>query len=276
VTTLAGASAAREAADVVRQKLAIAEPELAIILGSGLGGLVEELGDARSIAYSEIPGFPSTAVSGHSGTLHAGILAGREVLALAGRFHMYEGHSPALAGFPVRVLRALGAPALLVTNAAGGVRRSMRPGDLMIIADQINMMWQNPLVGALEPGDLRFPDMSDPYDPEFREILRGVMVKFGIPVVEGVYLGLSGPAYETPAEVRMLEKLGADAVGMSTIPEVIVARAIGMRVAGISCITNQASGISTATLSHQEVLDVGLRVQQRFRQVVRTFVELIA
>lgn len=274
-TTAASASAAREAADVVRQKLAVGKPSLAIILGSGLGGLVEELGDARQMAYADIPGFPSTAVSGHSGTLHVGTLAGREVVALAGRFHMYEGHAPSLAGFPVRVLHALGAPALLVTNAAGGVRRTMKPGDLMIIADQINLMWQNPLVGKLEQGDERFPDMSDPYDPQFRELLRSVMLRFGIPLVEGVYLGLSGPTYETPAEVRMLEKLGADAVGMSTIPEVIVARAVGMRVAGISCITNLASGITSHPLSHQEVLDVGLRVQARFRQVVRTFVELI-
>ena len=275
MTIEATAAAAREAAAVVREKLGVRKPALAIILGSGLGGLVEELEDARQIAYAEIPGFPATAVSGHSGTLHAGTLAGREVLALAGRFHMYEGHSAALAGFPVRVLHALGAPALLVTNASGGVRRTMRPGDLMIIGDQINMMWRNPLVSAQEPGDERFPDMSDPYDLKFRELLRSVMQRLGIPLVEGVYLGLSGPAYETPAEVRMLEKLGADAVGMSTIPEVIVARAVGMRVAGISCITNVASGLSEATLSHQEVLDVGLRVQARFRQVVRNFVELM-
>jgi purine-nucleoside phosphorylase len=173
------------------------------------------------------------------------------------------------------VLHALGARTLIVTNAAGGVRRTMRPGDLMIIADQINMMWQNPLVGALEPGDVRFPDMSDPYDARLRELLRTAMRQCGIPIVEGVYLGLSGPAYETPAEVRMLEKLGADAVGMSTVPEVIVARAVGMAVAGVSCITNVAAGLSAATLSHQEVLDTGLRVQARFRQLVRTFVELL-
>jgi len=275
VTTPGGAAAARKAADVVGKKLEVRDPAIAIILGSGLGGLVDELSGARQIAYDLIPGFPATAVSGHSGTLHAGTLAGREVVALAGRFHLYEGHPPALAGFPVRLLHALGARVLLVTNAAGGIRRRLNPGDLMIIADQINLMWQNPLVGALEPGDTRFPDMSDPYDPRLRELLRTAMLRCGLPVVEGVYAGLPGPAYETPAEVRMLERLGADAVGMSTVPEVIVARALGMPVAGVSCITNLASGHSTTPLSHQDVLETSARVQARFRKVVRTFVEAL-
>lgn len=273
--TTAGSASARAAADVVRKKLDVREPAIAIILGSGLGGLVDELSGARQLAYREIPGFPATAVSGHSGTLHAGTLAGREVVALAGRFHLYEGHAPSLAGFPVRVLHALGARVLLVTNAAGGVRRSLRPGDLMIIADQINLMWQNPLVGAFEPGDTRFPDMSDPYDSRLRELLRTAMLRCGLPVVEGVYAGLPGPAYETPAEVRVMEQLGADAVGMSTVPEVIVARALGMPVAGVSCITNLACGLSTTPLSHQEVLETSERVQARFREVVRSFVEML-
>jgi purine-nucleoside phosphorylase len=275
MTTVGGAVAARKAADAVHDKLGIKDPVIAIILGSGLGGLVDELSDEREIAYTDIPGFPATAVSGHSGMLYAGALAGREVIALAGRFHLYEGHAPSLAGFPVRVLHALGARALFVTNAAGGIRRSLRAGDLMIISDQINLMWQNPLVGALEPGDTRFPDMSEPYDLRLRELLRAAMIRCGLPVVEGVYAGLPGPAYETPAEVRMMERLGADAVGMSTVPEVLVARALGMPVAGVSCITNVASGYSTTPLSHQDVLDTSERVQAGFRRLVRTFVETL-
>ena len=270
-----GAAAAEKAAEAVRAKLKTREPSLAVILGSGLGGFVSDMEDMREIPYRDVPGFPSTAVSGHSGTLHAGTVAGREVVALAGRFHMYEGHSPALAGFPVRVLHALGARRLLVTNAAGGVRRTFQAGDLMIIADQMNLMWQNPLSGPVEHGDVRFPDMSAPFDPALRALLHSAMSKAGVLPVEGVYAGLLGPAYETPAEVRMMERLGADAVGMSTVPEVIVARALGMQVAGISLITNLACGLSMHPLSHQEVLETGTRVQASFRRVVREFVALL-
>ena len=272
MTTGCGGAAARSAADAVREQLGVSNPALAIILGSGLGGFVADLGDARHMAYGDVPGFPATAVSGHSGTLHAGTIAGREIVAMAGRFHLYEGHPPALAGFPVRVLHALGAQRLLVTNASGGVRRTLQAGDLMIIADLINLMWQNPLAGPLEPGDLRFPDMSAPFDPGLRERLRQAMLKSGMPVIEGVYAGLPGPAYETPAEVRMMERLGADAVGMSTVPEVIVARALRMDVAGISLITNLACGLSLTPLSHKEVLETGERVEKKFREVVREFI----
>ena len=267
-----GAAAAREAADAVRARLDTSEPALAIILGSGLGGLVGDLKDAREMPYRDVPGFPATAVSGHSGTLHSGTISGRRVIALSGRFHLYEGHPAALAGFPVRVLHALGARRLLVTNAAGGVRRTFQAGDLMIIADQMNLMWQNPLIGALEPGDVRFPDMSSPFDARLRELMRAAMLKSGVQPMEGVYVGLPGPAYETPAEVRMMERLGADAVGMSTVPEVIVARALGMDVVGVSLITNLACGLSMSPLSHQEVLETGTRVQAKFREVVREFI----
>ena len=270
-----GAAAARAAAEAVRAKLKTGNPALAVILGSGLGAFVSDMSDAREMPYRDVPGFPSTAVSGHSGTLHAGTVAGVEVIALSGRFHLYEGHPPALAGFPVRVLHALGAPRLLVTNAAGGVRRTFQAGDLMIIADHMNLMWQNPLTGPLEPGDVRFPDMSAPYDPSLRALLHTAMKNAGVLPTEGVYAGLLGPAYETPAEVRMMERLGADAVGMSTVPEVIVARALGMQVAGISLITNLACGLSMHPLSHQEVLDTGVRVQASFRQAVREFVALL-
>jgi purine-nucleoside phosphorylase len=186
---------------------------------------------------------------------------------------MYEGHSPALAGFPVRVLHALGARTLFVSNAAGGVRRSFRPGDLMIIDDHLNLMFRSPLVGPVQEGDVRFPDMSAPYDPALRALLRECALAVGVPVQEGVYAGSLGPTYETPAETRMLERLGADATGMSTVPEVIVARAIGMRVAGVSCITNMASGIGTdGPLTHDEVLETGRRVGAQFRALVAEFV----
>ena len=268
-----GASAARVAADAVRASLALRDkPVAAIILGSGLGGLSADIGDARRLQFRDIPGFPAATVHGHAGQLISGTLAGRPVLALAGRFHLYEGHSARLAGFSVRVLHALGAQTLFVSNAAGGVNRTFAPGDLMSIADHINLMWRNPLEGPLEDGDERFPDMSGPYDATLRETLREVALAATIPLREGVYAGLLGPSYETPAEVRMLERIGADAVGMSTVPEVIVARAIGMRVVGVSCITNLASGLSLTPLSHDEVIDTTTRVAKRFQALVTDFV----
>ena len=271
-----GASAARVAADAVRASLALRDkPVAAIILGSGLGGLSADIGDARRIQFRDIPGFPAAKVHGHAGQLISGTLAGRPVLALAGRFHLYEGHSARLAGFSVRVLHALGAQTLFVSNAAGGVNRTFAPGDLMSIADHINLMWRNPLEGPLEDGDERFPDMSGPYDATLRETLREVALAATIPLREGVYAGLLGPSYETPAEVRMLERIGADAVGMSTVPEVIVARAIGMRVVGVSCITNLASGLSLTPLSHDEVIDTTTRVAKRFQALVTDFVAAI-
>ena len=218
-----GTAAARAAADVARAALGVREPACAIVLGSGLGDLVHDFESARRIPFAEVPGFPTATVAGHAGALVAGTLAGREVVALAGRFHLYEGHPPQLAGFPVRVLHALGARTLFVSNAAGGVRRTFAPGDLMIIADQLNLMFRNPLTGPAQEGELRFPDMSDPYDRDLRRALRAAARAAGVPVQEGVYAGLLGPSYETPAEVRMLERLGADAVGMSTVPEVVAA-----------------------------------------------------
>jgi len=271
-----GASAARVAADAVRASLGLRDkPVAAIILGSGLGGLSADIGDARRVQFRDIPGFPAATVHGHAGQLISGTLAGRQVLALAGRFHLYEGHSARLAGFSVRVLHALGAQTLFVSNAAGGVNRTFAPGDLMSIADHINLMWRNPLEGPLEDGDERFPDMSAPYDAALRETLREVALAATIPLREGVYAGLLGPSYETPAEVRMLERIGADAVGMSTVPEVIVARAIGMRVVGVSCITNLASGLSLTPLSHDEVIDTTTRVAKRFQALVTDFVAAI-
>ncbi|MHB1225076.1 MAG: purine-nucleoside phosphorylase [Gemmatimonadaceae bacterium] len=269
---LDGAGEAAVAAAAVRGRLEIGEPAAAIILGSGLGGLAGRLESVRRLSFADIPGFPAATVAGHAGALMAGTLAGREVLALAGRFHLYEGHPASLAALPVRLLRALGARTLIVSNAAGGVRRTFRRGDLMLIHDHINLMARNPLVGVVQRGDVRFPDMSAPYDPALLALLRAVAAAGRIPVVEGVYLGLLGPSYETPAEVRMLERLGADAVGMSTVPEVIVARALGMRVAGISCITNLAAGISAAPLDHAEVLETTRLVGDRFERLVEGLV----
>jgi purine-nucleoside phosphorylase len=247
---------AHEVANKVREALGVEKPVVGLVLGSGLGGLVKRIEDQRFVPYADLPGFAVPTIPGHLGRLMCGTIAGRQVLALAGRFHVYEGHSAAESAFPVRVLHALGASTLFLSNAAGGVRRSFKPGDLMIIRDHINLTWRNPLIGPVVAGDERFPDMSEPYDPELRKLLAECARVAGAPVTEGVYIGLSGPSYETPAEVRMLEVFGADAVGMSTVHEVIVARAIGMRVAAMSCITNLAAGLSDGTVSHEDVLEV--------------------
>jgi purine-nucleoside phosphorylase len=268
-----GAVAAAKAADAIRRHIGTATPAVAIVLGSGLGGLAGRIEDPIAVSFADVPGFPAATVVGHAGKLIGGTLAGRPVVALAGRFHMYEGHGAALAGFPVRVFHALGARTLFVSNAAGGIKRTFRAGDLMLIRDHLNLMFRNPLIGTLEPGDERFPDMSAPYDAALAQQLRDHAAALGIPLQEGVYGGLLGPTYETPSEVRMLATLGADAVGMSTVPEVIVARALGMRVAGISCVTNLASGISPHPLSHAEVLETTTRVASRFEALVERWVE---
>ncbi|MEO5588981.1 MAG: purine-nucleoside phosphorylase [Gemmatimonadaceae bacterium] len=248
------------------------EPEIGIVLGSGLGGLADEIEDAIHIPFSDVPGFPMATVKGHAGSLVSGTLGGREVIALAGRFHMYEGHSAQLAAFPVRVMHALGARTYFASNAAGGVSGDLQAGDLMIIEDHLNLTGVSPLTGEVEEGDERFPDMSAPYDAELRLLLKTSGEKVGVAVKEGVYAWLPGPSFETRAEVRMLATFGADAVGMSTVPEVIVARAIGMRVAGMSCIANAASGVTDAPVLHSEVLEVTARAARGFQSLVREFV----
>ena len=261
-------NAAATAAQLIRTRCPVAHPVAAIVLGSGLGGLAHRIAGAVRVPYADIPGFAPPSVQGHEGALVHGTLGGREVLALAGRFHVYEGHTAAESAFPVRVMRALGARVLLLSNAAGGVRRTLRPGQLMLVRDHINLMFGNPLIGAVQPGDERFPDMSAPYDPGLRRLLRQTAREQGTVLEEGVYCGLSGPAYETPAEVRVLERLGADAVGMSTVPEVIVARALGMRVAALSCITNPAAGLALAPVSHAEVIEVTAAAAARFERLI--------
>ena len=263
-----GNQAAADAANVIRKHLGDQRPAVGLILGSGLGGIANRFDEARRVSYSEIPGFPVPSVIGHSGMLVAGELSGTPAVALAGRFHMYEGHAAGLAAFPVRVLQALGAEILFVSNAAGGIRRTFRPGDLMVIADHMNLTGHNPLFGPVEQGDLRFPDMSDPYDVELRASLHRAGARAGVSLADGVYGWSLGPAYETPSEVRMFERLGLDAIGMSTVPEVIVARASGMRVAGVSCITNLACGITTAPVNHEDVLEVTKQTAGRFEALV--------
>ena len=262
--------AAIKAAKAIRKRASL-EPKVGIILGSGLGGLSKSIADAVRIPFSEIPGFPEVTVAGHEGAVIVGSLGGREIVALSGRFHVYEGHPAALAAFPVRVFHALGARDLFVSNAAGGISPKLAVGDLMMISDHLNLMGTNPLVGEAQEGEVRFPDMTDAYNPGLRWLLRTTAESLGIKLREGVYAGLLGPSYETPSEVRMLRLLGADAVGMSTVPEVIVARALGMRVAGVSCITNAAAGVTGAALSHEEVLETTHQVSASFESLVTEF-----
>jgi len=263
-----GAGAAHAAAAAIRARTGEFTPVAAIVLGSGLGALAQRVKDPTVIPYREIPGFPPSTVEGHAGELLAGTLAGRPVLALAGRFHMYEGHAAAVAAFPARVVHALGAPVLIVSNAAGGIGASLAAGTLMLIDDHVNFMFRSPLIGPVEPGDERFPDMSDPYDPVLRALARSVADANGIVLQSGVYAGLLGPSYETRAEVRMLAALGVDAVGMSTVPEVLVARAIGLRVLGISCITNPAAGLSETPITHPGVIETTARAAAAFETLI--------
>lgn len=244
-------------------------PEIGLILGSGLGELADEAENAVEVLYEDIPGFPVSTVEGHAGKLVYGTLGDRKVIAMQGRFHYYEGYSFKEVTFPVRVMKALGVSSLMVTNAAGGVNESYTPGDLMIITDHINMTGDNPLLG---PNDStfgpRFTDMSQAYDRDYQETIEKVAKENDIAIQKGVYLGLTGPTYETPAEVRMIRVLGGDAVGMSTVPEVIVARHAGLRVAGISCITNYAAGMQES-LNHDEVVEVTTRVRDSFKTLVK-------
>lgn len=231
-------------------------PSVAVVLGSGLGALAERLHDPVEVPYGDIPSFPRPGVKGHAGRLVVGRLGadGPRIAALAGRVHLYEGHAPARVVHPVRTLWRWGVRAVVFTNAAGGIRRDLAPGDLMLITDHINLTGKNPLEG---PADLRlgprFPDMSAAYEPALGDDLRAAAKAQGVPLREGVYAGLGGPSYETPAEIRMLAVLGGDAVGMSTVHEVIAARHLGLRVAGVSCITNLAAGLSAEPLDHTEV-----------------------
>ncbi|MBD2869590.1 purine-nucleoside phosphorylase [Paenibacillus arenilitoris] len=272
--TAAGLTAAhiKEAAQYIRERTELM-PEIGLIMGSGLGVLGDYLEEAVTIAYHDIPHFPISTVEGHAGELLLGKLSGRTVLLMRGRFHMYEGYGPELTAFPVRVMKALGVKTLLVTNAAGGVNTGYEAGNLMLISDHLNLTGKNPLVG---PNDdelgVRFPDMSEAYSKRLRAIARDIAQSQDITLREGVYAGLLGPTYETPAEIRMLRVLGADAVGMSTVAEVIAARHSGIEVAGISCISNMAAGILDQPLSHTEVMETTERVKSQFLGLVTALI----
>lgn len=264
--------ASRAAAEIGARLNLQAPPVAALILGSGLGAVIERWEQSAEVSYDAVPGLGAASIRGHASRVVAGMCSGRPVIAFSGRLHMYEGHSPAAAGFPARIAAALGARVLLVANAAGGIRESLAPGDLMIIDDHINLSWRNPLVGSVQP-DARFPDMLGAYDPELRDALARITHAANErPIARGVYASVLGPSYETPAEIRMLATMGADAVGMSTVPEVLVARAAGLRVAGISVITNRAAGSTAARLSHDDVVRVASNAAARLASVVEQFV----
>lgn len=251
------------AAAAVAARLGDRRPDVAIVLGSGLGGVADRVNDAVRIDYADIPGFFVPTVEGHRGELVAGTLGGRHVIVQSGRFHMYEGHTADETALPVRVFAALGARYLIVTNAAGGIRESFAPGTIMLIRDHLNLTGRTPLEGPALPGEQRFPDMSVAYDAKLRRLAQEAATRDGHPLEEGVYAGLLGPSYETPAEILWLERAGADAVGMSTVLEVIAARSRRMKVLGFSTVTNLAAGRVVGKLSHAEVMEVAAHVGDR-------------
>lgn len=261
-----------EAAQFLKEK-GMEKPEIGLILGSGLGDLADEISEAISVPYSDIPHFPSSTVKGHKGQMVYGTLNGKAVVAMQGRFHFYEGYALSEVTLPVRVMKELGIHTIGLTNAAGGVNERFSPGDLMLITDHINFTGQNPLIGPNdEQMGPRFPDMSHTYDPAYQEMIARTAEKLNIPLKEGVYMGFSGPTYETPAEIKMARTLGADAVGMSTVPEAIVAKHTGLRIFGISCITNLAAGMQS-NLNHQEVVEVTQRVNRIFKDFIKNILE---
>ncbi|ENH96239.1 purine nucleoside phosphorylase [Gracilibacillus halophilus YIM-C55.5] len=263
----------QQAVDFIKEKVNIS-PQIGLILGSGLGVLADEIEDPVKIRYEDIPGFPVSTVEGHAGQLVIGQLKGQPVLAMQGRFHYYEGYGLDAVTFPVRVMKALQIDSLLVTNAAGGLNESFQAGDLMLITDHINNVGDHPLIGPNDAAfGVRFPDMSQAYDKSLQHLARTVASDIGLSLQEGVYVWNSGPSYETPAEVRMLQTIGGDAVGMSTVPEVIVARHSEMRVIGISCITNMAAGILDQPLSHEEVIETTERVREDFLNFVKKMIQ---
>lgn len=262
----------QEARAYIEQQTEV-KPEIGLILGSGLGVLGDYIENAKVISYDQIPHFPVSTVEGHAGELMIGTLSGKNVILMRGRFHMYEGYAAEVTAFPVRVMKALGVKTLVVTNAAGGVNLQFAEGNLMLISDHINLTGKNPLIGAHDPElGVRFPDMTEAYSKRLRGIAKEVASEQGIELVEGVYASLLGPTYETPAEIRMLRTLGADAVGMSTVTEVIAARHSGLEVIGISCITNMAAGILDQPLTHDEVIETTNRVKSQFQGLVTSLI----
>jgi purine-nucleoside phosphorylase len=268
-----------EAAAFIKLKLADRKPDIALILGSGLGDLAEQITDPVMISYSEVPHFPISTVAGHAGRFVIGELEGKCVIAMQGRFHYYEGYAMRKVALPVYVMKQLGVSTLVITNAAGGMNRAFEAGDLMLLSDHINMTGDNPLIGANHDElGLRFPDMSEAYSRSYRKLAHKVAQEVingqGKPLKlqEGVYAGISGPAYMTPAELTMLAKLGGDAVGMSTVGEVVAAKHCGMQVLGISCITDMAIGENLSPLTHEQVMATAEKTKPMFIGLVRAFV----
>ncbi|MEA1911817.1 MAG: purine-nucleoside phosphorylase [Spirochaetota bacterium] len=267
-------TALKKAADYISSKLDI-KPEIGMVLGSGLGVLGDEVENPTIIKYDDIPGFPKSTVEGHAGQLVVGTLEGKNVLVMQGRFHYYEGYSYETVVFPVRVMKLLGIEKFFVTNAAGGLNSDFSAGALMLISDHLHFDMDSPLRGAnIDEFGPRFPDMSDAYKKSLRKMAKEAGKALNIPLHEGVYAFMGGPSYETPAEVRMAGILGADAVGMSTVPEVIVAAHAGMDILGITCVTNMAAGILDQPLNHAEVVEVAARVRDDFIALVRKIVTM--
>jgi purine-nucleoside phosphorylase len=265
-----------ESKQLIRKRTKLV-PDLGVILGSGLGSFADRVEEAVVVGYSELPGFPLSTVPGHAGRLILGRLSGRKVAIMQGRFHFYEGYSMDRVVLGVRLLGRLGAPIVIVTNAAGGIRPDLAPGDLMLIRDHINLMGQNPLVGPnIDVLGLRFPDMSDAYNKSLREQAKVIAQQLQIELKEGVFAAVSGPSYETPAEVQFLRLIGADAVAMSTVPEVIAACHMNMRVLGISCISNLAAGLSTKPLVHTEVTEIANNTQATFSKLLTGLIAHLA
>jgi len=251
-------------------------PRAAAVLGSGLGQLADEVENPVDVAFDELPGLPPAGVSGHAGHFRHGRLEGVPFLIQAGRYHLYEGHDPAVVVAPVRVLAALGVEVLILTNAAGGADPGLEPGEILVLDDHINLMFRSPLAGPVQPGEVRFPDMSAPWDPELQARALQVATELGIPLRRGVYAAVTGPSYETPAEVRMLRRLGADVIGMSTVPEVLTARAAGLRCLGFSMVTNKGAGYTGEPLGHEEVVEVGRATGVRLARILRELVPQLA
>ncbi|MFP7737102.1 purine-nucleoside phosphorylase [Priestia aryabhattai] len=251
-------------------------PSIGLVLGSGLGILAEEIEKPIYIPYNEIPHFPASTVTGHAGQMVIGDLKGKRVIAMQGRFHYYEGHSLEAVTYPIRIMKAIGVQQIIVTNAAGGINPNFKPGDLMIIQDHINLTSQNPLIGPNEEefGE-RFSDMSEAYSKKLIALAKDVASKNKINMVEGIYAGMLGPSYETPAEVNFLSIIGASAVGMSTVPEVIVAQHSGLEVLGISCISNMAAGISEHSLTHDEVMETTENIKAQFLKLVKEVIAVM-
>ena len=258
----------------IREKINGKMPEIAIILGSGLGVLKEDIQNKVIIKYEDIPGFPLSTVEGHAGELIIGELSGRNVIAMNGRFHYYEGYDIKQTVFPIRVFALLGIKNIILTNAAGGINTNIKEGSFMVINDHLSFFAESVLRGKNEDEfGVRFPDMSEVYDKEEREKMKVIIEKHTGNVIEGVYAYMKGPAYETPAEIRALRMLGADAVGMSTVPEAIVAKHSGMKVVAVSCITNMAAGVTDKKLSHEEVKATADRVKNEFKEIIKEYLK---